>query len=72
MAHAANCCDGDTAVVRDRSGAATGWTMTDWIEDVLSALLRVDYDCLGCGELKFDSPQVNLALDYNDEDLVQQ
>ena len=58
--------DGDTAwCIGIESGAATGWTMTDWIEDVL---LRVapaeDYDAWVAGELKFDSPQVNLALDY--------
>ncbi len=39
--------------------------MTDWIEDVM---LRVaspeDYDAWVAGELKFDSPQVNEALDY--------
>ena len=61
--------DGDTAwCIGIESGAATGWTMTDWIEDVL---LRVappeDYDAWVAGELKFDSPQVNLALDYIEE-----
>jgi alpha-glucoside transport system substrate-binding protein len=39
--------------------------MTDWIEDTL---LRVappeDYDAWIAGELAFDSPQVNEALDY--------
>lgn len=58
--------DGDTPwCIGIESGAATGWTMTDWIEDVL---LRVappeDYDAWVAGELKFDSPQINLALDY--------
>ncbi len=58
--------DGDTPwCIGVESGAATGWTMTDWIEDVL---LRVaspeDYDAWVAGELKFDSPQVNEALDY--------
>lgn len=58
--------DGDTAwCIGIESGAATGWTMTDWIEDVL---LRVappeDYDAWVAGELAFDSPQVNEALDY--------
>ena len=61
--------DGDTAwCIGIESGAATGWTMTDWIEDVL---LRVappeDYDAWVAGELPFDSPQVNLALDYIEE-----
>jgi len=58
--------DGDTPwCIGIESGAATGWTMTDWIEDVL---LRVaspeDYDAWVAGELPFDSPQVNEALDY--------
>lgn len=58
--------DGDTPwCIGIESGAATGWTMTDWIEDVL---LRVaspeDYDAWVAGELKFDSPQINEALDY--------
>jgi len=58
--------DGDTPwCIGIESGAATGWTMTDWIEDVL---LRVappeDYDAWIKGELAFDSPQVNEALDY--------
>ncbi len=58
--------DGDTPwCIGIESGAATGWTMTDWIEDVM---LRVaspeDYDAWVAGELPFDSPQVNEALDY--------
>ncbi|MDF1519992.1 MAG: ABC transporter substrate-binding protein [Brevefilum sp.] len=58
--------DGDTPwCIGIESGAATGWTMTDWIEDTL---LRVappeDYDAWIAGELPFDSPQVNEALDY--------
>ena len=58
--------DGDTPwCIGIESGAATGWTMTDWIEDTL---LRVaspeDYDAWVAGELPFDSPQVNEALDY--------
>jgi alpha-glucoside transport system substrate-binding protein len=58
--------DGDTPwCIGIESGAATGWTMTDWIEDTL---LRVappeDYDAWIAGELAFDSPQVNEALDY--------
>jgi alpha-glucoside transport system substrate-binding protein len=58
--------DGDTPwCIGIESGAATGWTMTDWIEDVL---LRVappeDYDAWIAGELPFDSPQINEALDY--------
>jgi alpha-glucoside transport system substrate-binding protein len=58
--------DGDTPwCIGIESGAATGWTMTDWIEDVL---LRTappeDYDKWVKGELKFDSPQINKVLDY--------
>lgn len=58
--------DGDTPwCIGIESGAATGWTMTDWIEDVM---LRVapaeDYDAWVAGELPFDSEQVNTALDY--------
>ena len=58
--------DGDTPwCIGIESGAATGWTMTDWIEDVL---LRVtspeNYDAWVAGELKFNSPEVNRALDY--------
>ena len=61
--------DGDTPwCIGIESGAATGWTMTDWIEDVM---LRVtspeNYDAWVAGELKFNSPEVNLALDYIEE-----
>ena len=61
--------DGDTPwCIGIESGAATGWTMTDWIEDVM---LRVapaeDYDAWVAGELPFDSEQVNTALDYIEE-----
>jgi len=58
--------DGDTAwCIGIESGAATGWTMTDWIEDLM---LRVaggeKYDQWVAGTLKFDSPEVKEALDY--------
>lgn len=58
--------DGDTPwCIGIESGAATGWTMTDWIEDVM---LRVaggeKYDQWVAGKLKFNSPEVNEALDY--------
>lgn len=58
--------DGDTPwCIGIESGAATGWTMTDWIEDVM---LRVaggeKYDQWVAGELKFNSPEMNEALDY--------
>jgi len=58
--------DGDTPwCIGIESGAATGWTMTDWMEDVM---LRVttpeNYDAWVKGTLKFNSPEVNEALDY--------
>jgi len=58
--------DGDTPwCIGIESGAATGWTMTDWIEDVM---LRVNgpeaYDNWVAGKLKFDSPEMNKVLDY--------
>lgn len=61
--------DGDTPwCIGIESGAATGWTMTDWIEDVM---LRVtspeNYDAWVAGTLKFNSPEVNKALDYIEE-----
>jgi len=58
--------DGDTPwCIGIESGAATGWTMTDWIEDVLLRVAPPEaYDNWVKGVLKFDSPEVNLALDY--------
>lgn len=58
--------DGDTPwCIGMESGAATGWTMTDWIEDVmLRTTSPENYDKWVKGELKFDSPEVNKALDY--------
>lgn len=58
--------DGDTPwCIGIESGAATGWTMTDWIEDVmLRTTSPENYDKWVKGELKFDSPEVNKALDY--------
>ncbi|HQA29525.1 MAG TPA: ABC transporter substrate-binding protein [Brevefilum fermentans] len=58
--------DGDTPwCIGIESGAATGWTMTDWIEDTLLRVAKPeDYDAWVAGELPFDSPQVNEALDY--------
>ena len=58
--------DGDTPwCIGIESGAATGWAMTDWIED---AMLRTttpeNYDKWVKGELKFDSPEVRNALKY--------
>jgi alpha-glucoside transport system substrate-binding protein len=47
------------------SGQATGWPITDWIEDLV---LRVagpeNYDKWVKGELKFNSPEIKAAFDY--------
>ena len=58
--------DGDTPwCIGMESGAATGWTMTDWVEEVmLRTTSPENYDRWVAGELKFDSPEVNKALDY--------
>ena len=58
--------DGDTPwCIGIESGAATGWTMTDWLED---AMLRTtspeNYDKWVAGELPFNSPEVQNALSY--------
>lgn len=57
--------DGDTPwCIGIESGAATGWPMTDWIEE---AMLRTttpeNYDKWVAGELKFDSPEVRAAVE---------
>ena len=58
--------DGDTPwCIGIGSGAATGWPMTDWIEDVMLRTTSLDnYDKWVKGELKFDSPEVRKALEY--------
>ena len=58
--------DGDTAwCIGIESGAATGWTMTDWLEDVMLRTTSLEnYDAWVAGELGFDSPEVRTALDY--------
>lgn len=58
--------DGDTPwCIGIESGAATGWTMTDWIEDLMLRVAGADaYDKWVAGELKFDSPEMNEVLDY--------
>lgn len=57
--------DGDTPwCIGIESGAATGWAMTDWIEDVmLRTTTPENYDKWVAGTLKFDSPEVNNAVD---------
>jgi len=58
--------DGDTAwCIGIESGAATGWAMTDWIEDTMLRTTSLEnYDKWVAGELKFDSPEVKNALSY--------
>jgi alpha-glucoside transport system substrate-binding protein len=47
------------------SGQATGWPLTDWIEDLVLRLSGPDnYDKWVKGELKFDSPEIKPAFDY--------
>ncbi len=57
--------DGDTPwCIGIESGAATGWPMTDWIEDILLRTTTPEnYDKWVKGELKFDSPEVRKAID---------
>ena len=67
--------DGDTPwCIGIESGAATGWAMTDWIEDIMLRTTSLEnYDAWVAGELKFDSPEVRNAVDiatqiwFNDE-----
>ncbi|MBI9043954.1 MAG: carbohydrate ABC transporter substrate-binding protein [Anaerolineaceae bacterium] len=58
--------DGDTPwCIGMESGAATGWSMTDWIEDVMLRTTSLEnYDKWVAGELPFDSPEVKKALSY--------
>jgi alpha-glucoside transport system substrate-binding protein len=58
--------DGDTPwCIGIESGAATGWAMTDWVEDVmLRTTSPENYDKWVKGELKFDSPEVKNAMKY--------
>jgi alpha-glucoside transport system substrate-binding protein len=58
--------DGDTPwCVGIESGAATGWAMTDWIEEVMLRTTSLEnYDKWVKGELKFDSPEVRAAVEY--------
>lgn len=58
--------DGDTAwCIGIESGAATGWPMTDWVEEVMLRTTSLEnYDKWVTGQLKFDSPEVRKAMDY--------
>ena len=47
------------------SGAATGWTATDWLEEIMLRIHPVEvYDRWIAGDLPFDSPEVREAFDY--------
>lgn len=47
------------------SGQATGWPITDWIEDLVLRFAGPDnYDKWVKGELKFNSPEIKPAFDY--------
>ncbi len=47
------------------SGNATGWPITDWIEDLVLRLAGPDnYDKWVKGELKFNSPEIKPAFEY--------
>jgi alpha-glucoside transport system substrate-binding protein len=58
--------DGDTPwCVGIESGAATGWAMTDWLEDTMLRTTSLEnYDKWVAGELPFNSPEVQNALGY--------
>ena len=47
------------------SGNATGWPITDWIEDLVLRLAGPDnYDKWVTGQLKFNSPEIRPAFEY--------
>jgi alpha-glucoside transport system substrate-binding protein len=47
------------------SAAATGWPITDWIEDLVLRLAGPEnYDKWVKGELKFNSPEIKPAFEY--------
>jgi len=58
--------DGDTPwCIGIESGAATGWPLTDWVEDLmLRTTTPENYDKWIRGELDFNSPEVKEALSY--------
>ncbi len=61
--------DGDPAwCIGIESGAATGWTATDWTEDImLRTTSLANYDKWVKGELKFSSPEVKAAVEKMSE-----
>ncbi len=58
--------DGDTPwCFGIESGAATGWPVTDWIENLMLRTTSAEnYDKWVAGTLKFDSPEVKNAISY--------
>ena len=56
--------DGDSPwAVGIESGAATGWPMTDWVEEMMLRTTSLEnYDKWVTGELKFNSPEVRKAI----------
>lgn len=56
--------DGNAAwCIGIESGAATGWTATDWIEDIMLRTTSLEnYDKWVNGELNFSSPEVKHAV----------
>jgi alpha-glucoside transport system substrate-binding protein len=57
--------DGDTAwCIGIESGAATGWTATDWTEEMMLRTTSLEnYDAWVAGTLPFDSPEVKQAIE---------
>ena len=57
--------DGDTPwCIGIESGAATGWTATDWTEEYMLRTTSLDnYDAWVRGDLDFDSPEVKTAIE---------
>lgn len=58
--------DGDVPwAIGIESGGATGWPATDWVEDILLRTAPPEaYDAWTRGELPFNSPEINRALDH--------
>ncbi len=56
--------DGDTAwCIGIESGAATGWTATDWTEEMMLRTTSLEnYDAWVTGDLPFSSPEVQNAI----------
>jgi len=57
--------DGDTAwCIGIESGAATGWTATDWTEEMMLRTTSLEnYDAWVAGTLPFSSPEVKKAIE---------